>query len=354
MNISIKKIFKPFFTNTIILLLFIIMLEIFFGYWFKENNFGIYMRSERNKKELVTATHIDKEYNFFYKRNFYAFRGDNFEPSEAKIIFTGGSSANQRFTPEEKTIVGILNRKFKEEKFKFTIYNAATDGKTTRGYINDFIYWFPKLPNFKPKFFIFYSGITDRKLGSKNFDVESNKYDFKFATERINRIRDYIKNNSIILEAVKKIENKYFPKLVGVYAVAKEDLYNNFLYTNFLAAKNKHLDADLNANEKKLLQIFKSRLNKLKKIINENKIIPIFITQIKYDGLSEKNLFLVNQELKKFCKNNNFYLIPLDELTESMSVNDFYDEIHTSISGSEKIAETIYPSLKKIFEKNGY
>ena len=312
------------------------------------------MRSERNKKELVKATHNNKKYNFFYERNFYAFRGEDFEPSSAKIVFTGGSTANQRFTPEEKSIVGVLNKKFKEDKFQFTIYNAATDGKTTRGYINDFLYWFPKLPNFKPKFFIFYSGINDRRLGLKNYDIESNKYDFKFATGRINKIRDYVKNNSIILEKVKKIENKYFPKLVDVYAVAKKDLYNDFLYINYAAAKNKHPNANLSANEKKLLKILKNRLNNLKKIINENKFIPIFITQIKYDGLSEKNLFLVNQELKKFCETNDFYLIPLDELLESMNINDFYDEIHTSISGSKKIADTIYPSLKEIFEKNGY
>lgn len=332
----------------------ILLVEIIFGYWFKENNFGIYMRSERNKKELVKATHNNKEYNFFYERNFYAFRGKDFEPSIAKIVFTGGSTANQRFTPKEKTIVGILNKKFKEEKFKLTIYNAATDGKTTRGYINDFLYWFPKLPNFKPKFFIFYSGINDRRIGLKNYDIESNKYDFKFATGRINRIRDYIKNNSIILEKVKKIENKYFPKLVDVYAVTKEDLYNNFLYINYAAAKNKHLNVDLNESEKKLLKIFKDRLSNLKLIIKENKFVPIFITQIKYDGLSEKNLFLVNQELKKFCNINNFYLIPLDELVENMNVNDFYDEIHTSISGSKKIAEVIYPNLRKIFKENGY
>ena len=37
----------------------------------------------------------------------------------------------------------------KNDNTKLKIYNASTDGKTTQGYVNDFLYWFPKIPNFK-------------------------------------------------------------------------------------------------------------------------------------------------------------------------------------------------------------
>ena len=103
--------------------------------------------------------------------------------------------------------------------------------------------------------------------------------------------------------------------------------------------------------EKRLILIFKNRLDNLKNIIKKNNFVPIFITQIKFDGLSEKKLFLVNQEIKKFCKLNSFHLIPLDELMQNMEVNDFYDEIHPSVQGSLKIANIIYPSLEKIFNE---
>ena len=56
-------------------------------------------------------------------------------------------------------------------------------------------------------------------------------------------------------------------------------------------------------------------------------------------------------EIKKFCKLNSFHLIPLDELVQNMEVNDFFDEIHTSVQGSLKIANIIYPSLEKIFNE---
>ena len=330
-----------------IFIVIITIIEIIFGYWFKDNNFGIYVRSERNVIEVIIAEHSENKLKHIYKRNFYAFRGDEFKPSDVQIVFLGGSTSNQRFTPENFTIVENLNLFLKNNNIKLKIYNASTDGKSTRGYVNDFLYWFPKIPNFNPKFFIFYIGINDR-----NFQYEH--YDFKFATKSSKKLRDYIKNNSIILEMTKKIENKYFTQLTDIYAVSSKELYKNFVYVNFEEAKKKHSENNLTEDEKNLLLTFKARLENLKKIIKKNKFIPIFITQIKFDGLSDKNLFLVNQELKRFSKSNNFDLIALDEFINNMEINDYFDQLHTTIQGSEKIAMTLYPQLKKIleYEKN--
>ena len=334
---------KTLVINVVIFCAIILFIECIFGYWFKENNFGIYMRSERNRSDLFKATHNDKEYTFYYKRNFYAFRGDEFDPSDVEVVFEGGSSGNEKFLPEEYTIIGNLNKYFKENNSEIIIYNASTDGKTTRGYVNDFLYWFPKIPNFNPKFFIFYIGMNDSKY-------QYERYDYKFPKTRSKKLRDYIKNNSIILGMTKKIENKYFPQLTEVYTISNKELYKNFEYVNFEEAKKKHSLNNLTEEEKSLLLTFKSRLKNLKIIIKKNKFIPIFITQIKFNGLSDKNLFLTNQELKRFSKSNNFHLIALDELTNNMEINDYFDPLHTSISGSEKIAMTLYPYLKKILE----
>ena len=40
-------------------------------------------------------------------------------------------------------------------------------------------------------------------------------------------------------------------------------------------------------------------------------IIPVFITQINYDGLSNYNLYLINEKLKEFCKKENYNIIKL-------------------------------------------
>ena len=79
----------------------------------------------------------------------------------------------------------------------------------------------------------------------------------------------------------------------------------------------------------------------------KNKITPIFITQVAYNGIKDQKLFLINEKLKDFSENNNFQLIKLDEII-NMDLYDFYDEMHTTPNGSKKIADTIYPYLKKM------
>ena len=114
------------------------------------------MRKER-KIHWVTEININNQkYNFVYKRNFWGFRGEEFDPKDVKIVFQGGSTGNQRLTPENLTIVGQINDKFKSEGINNIIYNSSTDGKSTNGYINDFLFWFPKISNFKPQFVIFF------------------------------------------------------------------------------------------------------------------------------------------------------------------------------------------------------
>ena len=202
-----KKILKIILINFIIFLSLILIFEIFFGYWFKKNNFGFIMRHERQKQIYYETIHDEKKYKFFYKRNFYGFRGEEVDPKNIKIVFLGGSTGNQRVTPENLTIVGLLNTKFLKDGYNFKIYNGSTDGKSTRGYTNDFKYWFPKIPDFNPKIVVFYTGINDSDL------LHDDKFDIPWRSSQYEKFRDYIKSNSKIIELIKKIKFKYFIKL---------------------------------------------------------------------------------------------------------------------------------------------
>ena len=142
--------------NILFFLIFIILIEIFFGYWFKKENFGIYMRKERKINWQTKSYFNGREYDFYYKRNYWGFRGEEFNPNEVKIIFEGGSTGNQRYTPEKYTIVGLLNEKFHSLNHDIKIFNASTDGKSVNGYVNDFNHWFPKIPNLNIKYVIFF------------------------------------------------------------------------------------------------------------------------------------------------------------------------------------------------------
>ena len=335
---------KTIFYNLIILLVLLVLGESIFGYWFTKDNFGIYMKSERDKNWKTSSTFNNKEYSFFYKRNFYAFRGDEFNPKNVKVIFEGGSTSNQRFTPENLTIVGQLNQKFLSEKINVNIYNASTDGKSLRGIIYDFIHWFPRINNLNPEYVIFYLGINEHLVADESGVYE---FDLNIEKKKFDRFRDYIKNNSFFYRRYMTIKKKYFPKDTSGYFFNNEKLYDNFTYTSYNQAKN--FKREISEEDNKLLIQLDKRLLVLKNIVKSNNLIPIFITQVAYDGLRDQKLFLVNERLKKFSIHNNYHLIKLDEIIE-MELDDFYDIMHTTPKGSKKIAETIYPYLVKFLK----
>ena len=336
-----KSALKIVLFNIFIFILSIIIFESFFGYFFKKNNFGYIMRSERQKDQIYEVIHDGQKYRYNYKRNYHGFRGDEIDPSKIDIVFEGGSTGNQKFTPEELTIVGLLNSKLNEHNHKLKIINASTDGKTVKGYVNDFIHWFPKLENFYPKYFIFYIGINDSTI------LETSKYDIPWRQNNFSKFKDYLKNNSIIIELLKKIQFKYFNKEIRrEYSVTKikSTLYVDY---NFIDYK-KALKIFKTKSNNDLVEQFYKRLELLKIYIDEIDFIPIFITQINFDGLSNPDLFLINETLKEFCEENNYPIIKLDELITYLEINSFYDTMHTTPKGNRKIADAIYPELINI------
>ena len=335
------KFFRIISYNILIFLTLITFLEVVFGYWFKSENFGIYMRKERKLNWKTESSFYGVKHDFFYKRNYWGFRGENFNPKEVKVLFEGGSTGNQRFTPEKLTIVGILNKKFSAIDKNIKIYNASTDGKSVMGYINDFKFWFPKIPNFKPSHVIFFIGVNDRFIDDRYF------LDFKISETKIDQFKDYIKNNSYFVDKFKIVKNRFFPKNTLAYDFSDRKLYENFVFIDYETAKRIHKNKT--KKNEQLLKKFSSKLNKLKMIIENHNIVPIFITQLMYDGLKDKELYLINEKLKEFANQNDYYLIALDEKL-IMAVNDYYDFAHTTPSGSLKIAETIFPDLNKILK----
>ena len=336
---------KIVFFNLSIFIILILLFELFFGYWFKKDSFGIYIRDQRNIEKKFDIIHNNNNYKYTFKRNSLGFIGEEIDAKKIKIVFEGGSTGEQLFTPPNYRLVDQFNSYFKNDKIDIKIINASKGGKTTRGYYNDFENWFPKIKNFDPKIFIFYTGHNDASLKlPKHFDDIKRENFF-------DQIEDFIKNNSIIYELKVKVKNQYFGKIRTNYGLYEKDLYDDYKYINYQEAKIKFNLKNLNLEEKNLLNNFEKNLLNLDKKITETKVVPIFITQVRFNGISTKTLFLVNETLKEFCKLRNYHIIKLDEIVEGFEKNDFYDKIHTGINGSQKISKILYPYLKEILIK---
>ena len=64
MDSKISNNLKLIFLNFIFFFLFIIIIELIFGYWFEKYNFGPYLREHRLKKVPYKMTFNNIEYNY--------------------------------------------------------------------------------------------------------------------------------------------------------------------------------------------------------------------------------------------------------------------------------------------------
>ena len=96
---------RTFFFNIFLSLCLIILFESIFGYWFKDDNFGIHVRKLRNIEKKFDNTHNGKKYSYTFKRNFHGFIGEEIKPEEIKIVFEGGSTGEQLFLPPELRVL---------------------------------------------------------------------------------------------------------------------------------------------------------------------------------------------------------------------------------------------------------
>ena len=110
-----KSSTKIVLTNFLVFLIIISIMEIFFGHWFSEHSFGPYMREHRLKKNHVVLSYNDIQYDFYYKRNYHGFRGEEIDPSKIKAVIIGGSTTDERYKPEKFTITNNLNLLLKKK-----------------------------------------------------------------------------------------------------------------------------------------------------------------------------------------------------------------------------------------------
>ena len=127
------RVIKIFLINLTVLFSLVVFIELIFGYWFKDYNFGPELRGKRMQK--IVFNH--KNEKTIYLRDFYGFRENNniyekYDASKIKIIFNGGSTADEMYLNYNDTIVGNLNSFLIKDNINLKIYNASLSGKSLR------------------------------------------------------------------------------------------------------------------------------------------------------------------------------------------------------------------------------
>ena len=331
---------KIILLNFLIFFILLILIELIFGTWFK-NNFSYHLSSERNIYRMYKFNFSNYQGESLYKRDSNAFRynQESIQVDKIDIVFTGGSTTNQKFLNYQDTIVSNLDNFFKEKQ----IVNAGIDGLSIRGHINSFDLWFNKINQLNPKFYIFYLGINDQNLlnyKSKSVD-EFKESDFK------GNLREYLESNSFLYKNFRLLKTTLYLKYniqKGVNIVNKKGVVygerSKKKFTNY---------EDFNSNNevnKLFFDKYTLLLNTLTNKVKEQNAIPIYITQISGYGINSE-LFSTAEAIMNHCKKQNLDCINLAKEID-LNYNDFYDELHLNPGGSIKVFSYLSKKLKKI------
>jgi hypothetical protein len=334
--------FKIIFINIFILFFFLIIIDLIFGSWFK-NNFNLRLSSERNINRIYKFNFENHKGQSLYIRDNLGFRVEDNEsdPKNIDIIFAGGSTINQKFLNYDETIVGKLDNKI--ENFKFA--NSGIDGMSIIGHINSFDLWFNKIEDLNPSYFIFYIGVNDQFLFSEN--IKDRNVDKLTESSKKEQIREYLESNSFFYKQFRVLKSTLFLKFgleKGANHVNKKTIVYSERENKKFTKYEEYLDKKIDKNKQ---DIYNSYLEILTNKVIKNNSKIIYLTQTSGYGMNDK-LYLIAETITKHCE--NFQLTCFNLAKEAnLDYDDFYDGLHLNRAGSIKVSNYLYNKLIEIF-----
>jgi lysophospholipase L1-like esterase len=332
--------------NAGILLAGLVCAEAIFGGWFRSGGMGAV-----HVPRSVTVHHdlrnsIQSAGKAVYSRDRWGFRGHLEDPSKVDVLAVGGSTTNEFYVDDNRTWTAVLQRSFAEAGRPVVVVNAGVDGHSTVGHIYSFDAWFSRVPNFRPRFVLFYVGINDVHVELHQ------RYDDIIADTFWERARRYVSNNSALgsafrtlrgMVAARRVRLVYMddpPKLKPATATVKVD----------------------RAPYAERLTAYAKRLHVLAAKTRDFGARPIFVTQRRGDAfvnngnvmatgsaalIARKVQEYFNETTMRVCREEKAICIDLASEID-LAAEDFSDAIHTNPWGSAKIGRFLYRQLEKV------
>lgn len=153
--------------NLIVFAVLIVIVELIFGTWIRPMRLSdlrrfsipIAVTFEFDPTTLYETTLRNPAR---YSRDEWGLRGSGFRSLESiNLVTVGGSTTDQKFLDDLATWQHVAERELKKLGRPTVIANAGVDGQSTVGHLFDFQYWFPLLQGLHPKEVLFYIGIND-------------------------------------------------------------------------------------------------------------------------------------------------------------------------------------------------
>lgn len=354
----LKNILKIIAINFLIFVICLIVIEIIFGGWFNASRLNrLNMLKNCVLQYDVSNLYIDPNPIITYSRDKYGLRGTYTNPSEIDILTVGGSTTDQRFIRNGETWQDILQKKFNEAGMALFVANAGIDGQSTYGHIKNFEWWFPYVPNLRPKYILFYIGSNDfyKKAGLECDGFTDSRQSYTLETR--------IRQNSALWHMIRTIRGAYV-------AIVVEKIKHRFIDFSKEHWTHKALQGNYVFMETRLNEY----ANRLRILADKTYSIgakPIFVSQpsrryqITSEGILGHNS--VNFYDGKPYNGVDFYhmMKKLNNVTKSVADekkaffvdlasqtiwdnSDFYDYTHMTPKGTKKVGNLLHDALKTI------
>lgn len=302
-----------------------------------------------------------------YMKDAYGLRGRAAPNSDIDIVVVGGSTSDQRKLNNDETWDWMLEQKFAAAGKPLEIVNAGIDGQSTFGHIWNFTRWFPAIPNFRPRYVLFYLGINDL-TPKANMKRHDNVPDLGL----VDGLLEAIRNNSVFYEIYHTIRGM------------QEAVRNRTHHDSDRAKEPYNLPFEPDRNDWAFYQQqyldrqFVNRLKRLVELTAEIGAKPIFVSQrsarwIVRDGniigaglgaiVPGTRVFkgkpftfttsdighaerLLSQTLMKFCRAQS--LLCFDGFSQfQIDKSNTYDLVHTTPKGSAEISSKLFTFLSE-------
>lgn len=340
--------------NIGILLVLLIPVELIFGGWFNPNRI--------NQLNLIRNKQIQVDVKDYYERNpsTITYTRDQFglrgqaanTPERIDVLTVGGSTTDQRYIDDQETWQHLLEQQFKQAGTPLVFSNAGVDGHSTYGHLKSFEWWFPQIPQLKPRYILFYIGINDFNIGAGHE-------------------RDRLETISLLQRSAlyHVCKNLYRSFKANQFAIThrKIDLHKLEYVTQGLVMDSTRYDALTLPHRAAYAQ----RLELLIAAAQKMNATPIFISQpaafyvldtqgmvhgtahhITYDvPINGVDFYHLQRRMDATCKQvaqqHGVMYIDAAQLTQWTKA-DFYDYVHLNPMGTRKLADVLYGKLQSV------
>ena len=350
---SLKTMIRVISINLAVLFIGVFVAEIFFGNWI----FGPDYRALNIPRNTERVFDVESLYegggSIRYTRDEHGFRGPYDDVSSIDVLTLGGSTTNQLYVDDDKTWQSQMRRLFSDQGKSITVVNAGVDGQSSRGHIVVFDRWFSQVEGLQARFIIVYAAINDIALKG------AAKYDDMRSPDPMRQMAAWIKNKSAIYELYKTFKGMYAARDAAV-------IHGSGVLVDAKWERWQRRDApiDVLPEFSEQLASFEDRLRRLADRIREFGAEPVFVTQpsaeYRLDGEwillptvkdtpslapNVVTLLSFNKVVMQTCMAVKAICVDVAGIVE-FGDGDFYDRIHNTDKGAQKIGQYLFEALK--------